>query len=114
MTGGGARLRKLQRLQSDDVAAALKTGTARRSDRFRLSARSNALPYARLALVVPKRFAPRAVDRNRVRRLIRESFRLNQLRFAGQDLVVRLTAPIGDSPISRAEIENLLCEARRA
>jgi ribonuclease P protein component len=54
------------------------------------------------------------VDRNRVRRLIRETFRLNQLHFAGQDLVVRLTAPIGDSPVSRAEIEGLLLGGRRA
>ncbi|MCU0896529.1 MAG: ribonuclease P protein component [Burkholderiales bacterium] len=114
MIPGGARFRKPQRLESDDVAAALKAGTARRTERFRLSARANALPYARLALVVPKRFAPRAVDRNRVRRLIRETFRLNQFHLAGQDLVVRLTAPIGDEPVSRAEIERLLTGGRRA
>jgi ribonuclease P protein component len=105
---GGARLRKSQRLESDDVAAALKAGTARRTERFRLSARPNDLAYARLALVVPKRFAPRAVDRNRVRRLIRETFRLHQLRFAGQDLVVRLTAPLADPPVSIDEIRSLL------
>jgi len=114
LIAGGARFRKPQRLESDDVAAALKAGTARRNDRFRLSARPTALAYARLALVVPKRFAPRAVDRNRVRRLIRETFRLNQLQLAGQDLVVRLTAPIGDSPVSRAEIESLLLGGRHA
>ena len=114
MIEGGARFRKPQRLESDDVAAALRTGTARRTDRFRLSARPNALPYARLALVVPKRFAPRAVDRNRVRRLIRETFRLNQLHFAGQDLVVRLTAPIGEPPISNVEIARLFGGSPRA
>jgi ribonuclease P protein component len=114
LIAGGARFRKPQRLESDDVAAALKAGTARRTDRFRLSARPNELPYARIALVVPKRFAPHAVDRNRVRRLIRETFRLNQLHFGGQDLVVRLTAPIGDKPVSRVEIEDLLTGGPRA
>ena len=114
MTEAGARFRKSQRLASGAVAATLKTGTAGRSDRFRLSARPNALPYARLALVVPKRYAPRAVDRNRVRRLIREVFRLNQRRLAGEDLVVRLTMPLGEAPVTLREIESLLLGSRRA
>jgi ribonuclease P protein component len=41
-------------------------------------------------LIVPKRLAKRAVDRSRVRRLIRETFRLNQQRWDGYDCVVRL------------------------
>lgn len=114
MTGGGARFRRPQRLGSAAVAAALAAGTARRFGRFRLSVRPNGLPYARLALVIARRHAPRAVDRNRVRRLVREAFRIHQQRFAGQDVVVRLTGSIAEAPVTLAEIEALLLGSRSA
>lgn len=43
---------------------------------------------ARLGTAVAKKILKRAVDRNRVKRLIRESFRLKQHDLAGLDLVV--------------------------
>jgi ribonuclease P protein component len=46
----------------------------------------NELPHARLGLAISRRAAPRAVDRNRIRRLARESFR--QLELAAVDYVV--------------------------
>jgi ribonuclease P protein component len=49
---------------------------ARSADRyFTVLARTNDLNSARLGLAISRRAAPRAVDRNRVRRLARESFR---------------------------------------
>lgn len=53
---------------------------------------ANGLPIARLAQIVPKRFAARAVDRNRVRRIVREVFRLRQQKWSGYDCVFRLRA----------------------
>ncbi|HMV06759.1 MAG TPA: ribonuclease P protein component [Accumulibacter sp.] len=47
---------------------------------------------ARLGLVVAKRFLRRSVDRNLVRRLARESFRLLRVRLAACDFVLRLAA----------------------
>ena len=47
---------------------------------------------ARLGLIIPKRQLSRAVDRNTVKRRIREWFRLSQADFAGKDLLVRLTS----------------------
>lgn len=44
----------------------------------------------RLGLAVPKRILPRAVDRNRVKRLIRESFRRHRAQLPPLDLVVAL------------------------
>lgn len=44
-----------------------------------------------MAVIVPKRLLARAVDRNRSKRLMREWFRTNQSRFAGNDLLIRLT-----------------------
>jgi len=42
----------------------------------------------RLGLAVAKRVAPRAVDRNRLKRLIRETFRINQTTLPNADVVV--------------------------
>jgi ribonuclease P protein component len=42
---------------------------------------------ARLGLAISRKAAPRAVDRNRIKRLIREHFRHNQRRLPAVDLV---------------------------
>jgi ribonuclease P protein component len=49
---------------------------------------------SRLGLAIPKKNAKRAIDRNRIKRVIREAFRksTNPKSF---DLVVKLHAPIG-------------------
>lgn len=51
----------------------------------------NSLGQPRLGLVVPKRQARRAVDRNRVKRCVREAFRRMQTEVGDFDLVVQLT-----------------------
>ena len=43
---------------------------------------------ARLGLAISKKQVRRAVDRSRLKRLVREAFRLHQARLAGLDLVV--------------------------
>lgn len=53
-----------------------------------LIARRNGLEHARLGLVVGKRVDKRAVTRNRVKRLVRESFRQHQQELVGLDIVV--------------------------
>ena len=55
--------------------------------------RLNGLSYNRLGLAVSKKNQPHAVDRNRVKRLIRESFR-HQLNDIGLDVVVLTRNPI--------------------
>lgn len=49
--------------------------------------RVNDLEIARLGMAVAKKRAKRAVDRNRLKRIIRESFRCQQILF-GVDIVV--------------------------
>ncbi|HLS22252.1 MAG TPA: ribonuclease P protein component [Paenalcaligenes sp.] len=45
---------------------------------------------ARLGIIVAKRFAPRAVTRNTIKRMIREHFRLKRTQLPPVDLVIRL------------------------
>lgn len=51
-------------------------------------ARPSGQPVARLGLAIARKQIRRAVDRNRVKRLIRESFRRNQVLLNGLDVVV--------------------------
>lgn len=44
----------------------------------------------RLGLIIAKRFLPRAVDRNHLKRLIRESFRAQRPELPPTDIIVRL------------------------
>jgi ribonuclease P protein component len=55
---------------------------------FTALARANQRPYPRLGLVISKRCAKSAVQRNRLKRLIRESFRHVQENLAGLDIIV--------------------------
>lgn len=55
---------------------------------FTVLARSGESPLARLGLAVSRRVDRRAVRRNRLKRLIRESFRHHKNEVTGLDLVV--------------------------
>lgn len=48
----------------------------------------NQQDHTRLGLVITKKGTKRAVDRNRIKRIVRESFRLNQHRLGMLDIVV--------------------------
>ena len=57
----------------------------------------NDLTHPRLGLAIAKRFVPKAVNRNHVKRAVREWFRHNQAYLANVDLMVsvhqRMTDP---------------------
>jgi ribonuclease P protein component len=76
---------------------------------FTLSAQPNASGSARLGMSVALRTMRSAVERNRVRRLIRESFRLQRYRLPALDLVVgvRSTVRAADPAQLRASLEQL-------
>ncbi len=57
---------------------------------------ANEQSRARLGLVVPKKVLRSAVDRNRIKRLVRESFRNNQHALPDADLVFIAKPHIGD------------------
>lgn len=61
----------------------------------------------RLGVIAGRHAWPRAVDRNRFRRLVRETFRLLQHRLQQRDYIVRARNPKRCAP-SCVEIEKLL------
>lgn len=105
------RLRRCQRLGAADVAAALKSRHIKRRESLTLYCRANQLSYARLALIVPKKLVASAVHRNRIRRLVREAFRLHQAQLSGLDCVVRLTKSPGVNALRGDDICQLLTRA---
>jgi len=52
------------------------------------------MPHARLGMVIAKKYLRKAVDRNRLKRQIRESFRYFKQQLSGMDVVVLLRADI--------------------
>ncbi len=66
---------------------------ARASDaRFTVLASPNGLDRARLGLAISRKAAALATERNRLKRLARETFRANRERLIGFDLVVMARA----------------------
>jgi ribonuclease P protein component len=100
MTSGAARaktgrfsLRK-HRLGRSDFERIFRDGARARSELLTVVVLENGLAHSRLGLSVGKRVSKRAVDRNRVRRVLREAFRLSRADLpVGIDVV--LIAPPG-------------------
>ena len=59
-----------------------------------IKARDNGLEFARLGLIVPKRGTARAHDRNRIKRTIREQFRLTRKSLPPKDVVVQVFSKV--------------------
>jgi len=80
------RLHRL--LTAKDFSRVFKQSTKQSDRHLTLLGQANSRDYARLGMAVPKRQLKRAVDRNRIKRLIRESFRQHQAQLRGLDIVV--------------------------
>jgi ribonuclease P protein component len=91
----GAELRLRSKLQFDAVYA----GSRRVDDRFfALRVKPNGLAHARVGLAVAVKTAGSSVERNRIRRAIRESFRLAQHQLPAVDIVVAAKFPTREAP----------------
>jgi ribonuclease P protein component len=84
--------RKRRIVKTDEFSSVFRLRPVERTAHFVLYARPNTLGHARLGVVAAKRFAPRAVTRNTVKRLTREIFRMATL--PAIDYVVRLSGPV--------------------
>jgi len=86
---GLPRSRRLAR--PAQFSAAMKRGRRVRDEYFSVFGIPNLLPHGRLGLTVSKKVSLRAVDRNRIKRQVRESFRAHQSDMTGLDVVVMAT-----------------------
>lgn len=81
--------KNLRLLSSSDFQVVFDDPSLRASHKhFLILARPNGLDYPRLGLVIAKKNIRLAVNRNRMKRLIRESFRQRQQNLAGIDAIV--------------------------
>ncbi len=75
---------------------------------FLVLARKNRLEHSRIGLVVGKKHLPKAVHRNRIKRLIRTSYRLNQGLLHGLDMVI-----LARSNMNSLDNQQILCELQQ-
>jgi len=95
------------RLLTPSQYRALFKGGKRISSRgLTLIVKPNNLNHARLGMTIPKRLVKRAVDRNAIKRRIRESFRHMQLKLHGIDVVVMANS--GISKVSNQQVFDLV------
>jgi ribonuclease P protein component len=102
----GANLRLRSKLQFDAVYA----GGRRIDDKFfALRVMVNGQEFPRVGLAVAVKTAGNAVARNRLRRLVRESFRLHQKELPAVDVVVAAKFPAREAPATslRASLATL-------
>ena len=110
MTGEGshdfARVRRI--VKTDEFSSVFRLRPTQKTAHFVLYTRPNGLPHARLGVVAAKRFAPRAVTRNTIKRMTRELFRTSAL--APVDCIVRLSRPVNakDGPATTRALKAAL------
>lgn len=80
--------RGVRLLEPNDYQAIFNDSVKSADGYFTVLARVNGRDHGRLGLAISKKCARRAVDRNRLKRIARESFRLHQHRLAGRDVIV--------------------------
>lgn len=95
-------------VKTDDFSSVFRLRPVQRTAHFVLYARNNQLSHARLGIVAAKRFAPRAVTRNTIKRVTRELFRHSAL--PAIDYIVRLSKPVNskDGPATTMRLKTVL------
>lgn len=109
-------LSKYHRLHNaEDFSSVLRFRCSNNGEFFRIFARPNNLTYSRLGFIVAGKVERLAVNRNRVKRLLRELFRVKHQQLSGLDFVVRLQRRLSleDSARARAEADLLMTQLLR-
>ena len=91
--------RELRLLTPDHFKRVFAEPVRAASPQLTLLAVPNSLDHPRLGLAVPKKALKRAVWRNRVKRVVRESFRLKQHQLPAIDIVVIAKAGVREMDI---------------
>lgn len=69
----------------------------------------NNLDHSRLAIIIAAKHVSKAVDRNRIKRIIRENFRLNHDKIKGNDIII--FGYRGIENLSNTELQQCLTKA---
>lgn len=104
-----ARFCRQHRLVKHEVEALLGHGARLSRPPLALKLNENKAGQGRIAIAVPKRVLKRAVDRNKVKRMIREQFRQHGARKLPVDILFTLQSQL----TGRADIRNTDKHARR-
>jgi len=112
-TGSGSvavrdhRFTRANRLPGADAFSRVFAKASRSRDKlFTVLSRENGMDQARLGLAISKKHCRKACDRNRLKRLVRESFRQHADELAGLDIVV-LGQPDATRAANRAIFSSL-------
>jgi len=101
------RFRKENRLlNAAAFGRVFKKANRSRDKWFTVLCRSNEGELARLGLAISKKSARQATGRNRIKRIVRESFRQHQEQLAGLDIVV-MNQPAADTGSNRQLFDSL-------
>jgi ribonuclease P protein component len=97
-------------VKTDDFSSVFNLRKRIASQHLVMRYRLNELEMARLGLIVSKKTAKLAVQRNYMKRVLRELFRLNQQRLPMIDLIIQVQKPFEkpDFLIIKQEFEALL------
>jgi len=95
-------------VKTDEFSSVFRLRPVQRTAHFVLYIRTNQLAHARLGVIAAKRFAPRAVTRNTIKRVTRELFR--QAHLPPVDCIVRLSKPVNSKagPATNAALKTEL------
>ena len=93
-------------LRPSQYRALFKGGKRINSKGLTLIVKPNELQTPRLGMTIPKRLVKRAVDRNAIKRRIRESFRLYQHKLDAVDVVVMANS--GISKLTNLQVSELI------
>jgi ribonuclease P protein component len=104
-----SRLKRTSRLtDSASFGRVFGKGEKSRDNFFTVLSRDNGKGYARLGLAISRKHCPLATGRNRLKRVVRDSFRRHQGELAGLDIVV-----LGQPGTSRASNRQLFASLAR-
>jgi ribonuclease P protein component len=110
------RFQKNKRLhKAEEFSSVIRFKCSARSEFLQVFAKPNGLLHPRLGLIIAGKIERLAVNRNRVKRVLREAFRARQRDLAGLDLVVRLRCRVSHNNSSRiaGEAEKLMIQLQR-
>lgn len=101
--------RRARLLRPADFKAAFERGQREQLPLFSAVVCDSQQQQPRLGLAVARKAVPHAVTRNRIKRNVRESFRLNQARLPAVDLVILPRAAAGTAAAAdlRTQLDKL-------